>query len=219
MAYDYKKHLDEQGYVTINNFMPNKVANEMRNEILKTSHHKAWDLLTTPYRPNTNIKDKMAKSFIDKQRHQQAELARQRKQFSFSFYRSSNNLAHSHKWKSPNNKLEAYLKNKIAPELGLSGELRDIFFASFMKGQFITYHTDGSAGQYAFIYQLSKGWKPRFGGQLELYPKKIKFFKRYIEPKFNTLVLLKLNHPMPHSVKILNNPKHVHRLTISGWLE
>ena len=64
----------------------------------------------------------------------------------------------------------------MSKKLGLSGQLRDTFFALFVKEQFISYHTDGSAGKYAFIYQLSKGWQPKFGGQLELYPKKIKFF-------------------------------------------
>jgi len=101
----------------------------------------------------------------------------------------------------------------------IKGELQDTFFASFKKGQFISYHTDGGAGKYAFIYQLSTGWQKRFGGQLELYPKKIKFYKRVISPKFNTLTILKLSHPMPHSVRVLNNPVYKHRITISGWVE
>ena len=78
---------------------------------------------------------------------------------------------------------------------------------------------DGDAGKYAFIYQLSTGWQAKFGGQLELYPKKIKFYKCVIIPTFNSLTILKLSHPMPHSVRLLNNPAYKHRITISGWVE
>jgi len=215
----WKQQLLKKGYVQINNFLPEQEANQLRNSILTASHSKAWSLLTTPYHPLAGIKDTISSSIIDKARHKQALNAFKRRQFSFSFYRSSNQHAKQHGYAEIHKTLANKVNEVVSKPLGLSGELRDTFFASFVKGQFIDYHTDGSAGKYAFIYQLTKGWQAKFGGQLELYPKQIRFYKRVLQPKFNSLAILKLDHPMPHSVRMLNNPAHKHRITISGWLE
>ena len=213
------EYLNKNGYVQFNDFLPETHANQLRNDILKVSHYKAWKLLTTPYHPLSRIKDSISSTVLDKNRHIQATNAFHRKQFSFSFYRSSNRFSKRHNNSSIHESLGKLVIKMISKPLKLDGSLRDTFFASFVKGQFIDSHTDGSAGKYAFIYQLSKGWQPKFGGQLELYPKKIKFYKKVLQPTFNSLAILKLDHPMPHSVRMLNNPKHKHRITISGWLE
>jgi Rps23 Pro-64 3,4-dihydroxylase Tpa1-like proline 4-hydroxylase len=165
------------------------------------------------------VKDNITTSSIDKNRHKQAMAAKDRGKFSFSFYRSNNVHAKIHGASEIHQSLSRQVVDKVCQPLRLSGELRDTFFASFIKGQFISYHSDGQAGKYAFIYQLSSGWQQRYGGQLELYPKKCKFYKKILEPSFNSLALLKLDHPMYHSVRQLNTPKHKHRITISGWLE
>ncbi|WP_085299158.1 2OG-Fe(II) oxygenase [Cognaticolwellia mytili] len=212
--------LEKKGFVQISDFLPHSEALQLKNKIIKNNHFKKWNLLTTPYRPLTNIKDRISSNVINKQRHTQALKSLDRKQFSFSFYRSSNKHAKQHGQaalhRDIGDKIKALLEKHSLID---DGQLRDTFFAMFKKEQFISYHTDGSAGKYAFVYQLSQGWKKKYGGQLELYPKKIKFFRKQIEPKFNSLVLLKLSHPMPHSVKKLNNPAHKHRITISGWVE
>ena len=215
----WQAKLIKNGYVQLNNFLSESQANQLRSDILKASHYKAWDLLTTPYHPLCRIKDEISSRVIDKKRHVQATTAYHRKEFSFSFYRSNNKFAKQHNNASIHQTLANQVVKVVSKPLGLDGTLRDTFFASFVKGQFIDYHTDGSAGKYAFIYQLSKGWQPIFGGQLELYPKRIKFYKTILQPTFNSLAILKLDHPMPHSVRMLNNPKHKHRITISGWLE
>ena len=211
--------LEKKGYTQIDNFLPQQQAEQLRKKIITVNHFKKWNLLTTPYRPLMHVKDKISTSIIDKQRHRQATKAFKRRKFSFSFYRSSNKHAKQHGQAS----LHQYVGQKVLTLLKhhslIKGELQDSFFAAYKKGQFISYHTDGSAGKYAFIYQLSTGWQHKYGGQLELYPQRIKFFKRTIAPKFNSLTLLKLSHPMPHSVKLLNNPAHKHRITISGWVE
>lgn len=211
--------LEDKGYVQLDNFLAQKTANELRHNIIKASHFKTWDLLTTPYRPLARIKDEICSNAIDKGRHKQAHRAFKRRQFSFSFYRSNNKHAAQHRSENIHQQLTQAVIAKVAKPLSLEGTIRDTFFASFIKGQFINYHSDGPAGKYAFVYQLSKGWQAKYGGQLELYPKKIKFYKKILEPEFNSLTLLKLSHPMYHSVRMLNNPKHKHRITISGWLE
>lgn len=216
---DVAKILSDKGYVVIDNFLPYQQANQLRQAIIKQSHHRAWGLLTTPYRPNQRIRDNIDKNTIDKLRHKIAVEAHKRKQFAFSFYRSANKHESSHHNRRITEAFTKPLVEKICPELSLEGELTDAFFASYIKDQFIGYHSDGSAGKYAFIYQLSKGWQKRLGGELVLYPKRQKFYKKFIQPTFNTLVLLRLDHPMYHSVTKLNTKPHQHRITISGWLK
>jgi Rps23 Pro-64 3,4-dihydroxylase Tpa1-like proline 4-hydroxylase len=211
--------LEKNGFVQLFNFLPEKQATGYRKKILSASHHKTWRLLTTPYRPCANIKDYINSSVIDNTRHKQAMAAKLRKQYSFSFYRSNNTHAKLHGASKIHQSFSRQVISKVCRPLELSGDLFDTFFASFIKGQFIEYHSDGKAGKYAFIYQLSSGWQQKYGGQLELYPRQSKFYKKILEPKFNSLALLKLDHPMYHSVRLLNNPKHKHRITISGWLE
>jgi len=215
----WHKKLQKYGYVQIDKFLTDKSADLLRQRVIKASHFKTWDLLTTPYRPLSNIKDEICSNVIDQSRHQQAQSAFKRRQFSFSFYRSNNKHANQHGNANIHQQLAQAVVEKVSKPLGLDGTLRDTFFAAFIKGQFINYHSDGPAGKYAFVYQLSKGWQPQYGGQLELYPRQMKFYKKIIQPKFNSLTLLKLSHPMYHSVRMLNNPKHKHRITISGWLE
>ncbi len=215
----WTEKLDKNGFVQIDDFLSEEEASALRRKVISNKHFKAWNLLTTPYQPLSNIKDRISSNIINKTRHKQATLAYSRRQFSFSFYRSSNKHAKQHGTARLHKAVAKKVLRLLKEEELITGQIQDSFFASFTKGQFISYHTDGSAGKYAFIYQLSKGWKKKFGGQLELYPKKIKFFKKQLEPKFNSLAILKLSHPMPHSVKILSNPAHKHRITISGWVE
>ena len=216
---DWVESLEKKGFSQIENFLPRQQAGQLRRKIITANHIKKWNLLATPYRPLMKVKDRISTPVIDKQRHIQAIKAFKRGKFSFSFYRSSNKHAKQHGQaelhKTVGQKVLYLLKSKGL----IKGELQDSFFADYRKGQFISYHTDGKAGKYAFIYQLSTGWQQKYGGQLELYPKKVKFYKHVLSPKFNSLTILKLAHPMPHSVRLLNNPAHKHRITISGWVE
>ncbi|SEK36409.1 2OG-Fe(II) oxygenase superfamily protein [Colwellia chukchiensis] len=211
--------LENNGFVQIAAFLPYQQARQLRTKIAQRGHFKQWNLLTTPYQPLSRIKDRISTKVIDNRRHVQAAQALQRQQFSFSFYRSSNKHAKQHGQAALHQDLGSKVVALLKAQGLVTGQLQDSFFASFKKGQFISYHSDGNAGKYAFIYQLSSGWQYQFGGQLELYPKKLKFFKHVLAPTFNTLTLLKLSHPMPHSVRVLNNPAHKHRITISGWVE
>jgi len=215
----WQAQLQKHGFVQFKAYLPYQQASQFRAQILKSHHMKAWKLLTTPYRPLMAMKDRISTGVNNKTRCLQAERARKRGQFSFSFYRSTNKHASQHGRQFIHQEVAAQLAKDICPQLGLSGEIRDSFFARFERGQFISYHKDAGAGQYAFIYQLSKGWQYQYGGQLVLYSTRSRFYRKKLAPEFNTLTLLKLDHPMPHSVQMLNNPKHKHRLTISGWLE
>ena len=215
----WKEQLDKKGYVQLRHFLSREEANKLKKQILSAKRLKTWRLLTTPSQPLTNIKDNINSSIVDQIKHKQAVKAARNKQFAFSFFRTSNKHAKRHKIAVIHQSFANYLKETLTSDLDINGQVNDSFIAKFKPNQFIGYHTDGSAGKYAFIYQLSKGWQKKYGGQLILYPPNGRFYRKVLEPEFNCLTLLKLSHPMPHSVARLQNPPHKHRLTISGWLE
>lgn len=216
---NWSERLACNGFVQLHHFLPEAIANDFRRKILKASQHRAWCLLTRPYYPSTAIKDRISSKVIDRQRHQQAVNAQKRGQYAFSFYRSNNHDANNIDSGDIPQQFGKLLLAQVQQPLAVTGGLWDVFFALFKRGQFISYHSDGKVGRYAFVYQLSKGWRNCYGGQLELFPAQHQFYKKTIQPEFNTLVLLKLDHPMFHRVRTLTNPPYKHRITITGWLE
>jgi len=216
---ELQEQLKRKGYAQIKNFLKEEHANKLRRDILRVSDHRAWDIITTPYHPFVIQRDNVSSCVIDKQRHKTAEFADRRGQFSFSFYRSNNKHERFHESSRIHGRFSEVLLQRLDRCLAFDGVLVDAFFASFIRDQFIGYHSDGNIGKYAFIYQLSKGWQRKYGGQLVLYPKQTKFHKITLEPAFNCLTLLNLSFPMFHSVSRLNNPAHKHRITISGWVK
>jgi len=215
---DLHSELTKNGYLQIENFLGDEQALQLRKAIVKANHHRTWDIITTPYNPFVIGKDRINSNVIDKRRHKVAKKANNRGQFAFSFYRSNNKHKRFHRSDNIHRDFSQQLLAKLSTNLEIEGKIVDSFFASFIRDQFIGYHSDGNIGKYAFIYQLSKGWQRKFGGQLVLYPKQNKFNKITLEPKFNCLTLLNLSFPMFHSVNLLKNPDHKHRVTISGWV-
>jgi len=213
------EQLESKGYAQLKNFLSDQQANRFRRKILSTNDHRAWDIITTPYQPFVINKDRVSSHVIDSLRHKKAKTANRRGQFSFSFFRSNNKHNQQHQSSNIHGEFSQSLLKRLDGVIDIEGELVDAFFASFIRDQFIGYHSDGNIGKYAFIYQLSKGWQRKYGGQLVLYPKQTKFHKITLEPAFNSLTLLNLSFPMFHSVSRLNNPAHKHRITISGWIK
>lgn len=216
---EIQDQLRKKGYVQVERFLDEAHANRLRRDILRVSEHRSWDIITAPYRPFVTHKDRVSSHILDSLRHKAARAADKRGQFAFSFFRSNNKHECFHQSSDIHGSFSKLLLQKLATTLDIDGVLVDSFFASFIRDQFIGYHSDGNIGKYAFIYQLSKGWQRKYGGQLVLYPKQTKFCKITLEPTFNCLTLLNLSFPMFHSVSQLNNPAHKHRITISGWIK
>lgn len=213
------KQLNQKGYVKIDNFIAAKEAKKFREKILKCNHHKAWNILTSPYLPFVQNKDCVNNGYVDARRHRHAQQAHLRKQFAFSFYRNAIKNEKSHGANGIHQYFATTLIERLQGKVDIEGEVVHSFIANYVKDQFIGYHSDGAIAKYAFIYQLSRGWQRKYGGQLLLYPKKNKIQKVTLEPTFNSLTLLNLSFPMYHSVNVLKNPAHKHRITITGWIK
>ena len=65
----------------------------------------------------------------------------------------------------------------------------DIFISKYSYGNFLSVHSDRNNGRVAFILNLSKGWKPEYGGLLHILDNKRENVIRTIVSHFNTLTL------------------------------
>jgi Rps23 Pro-64 3,4-dihydroxylase Tpa1-like proline 4-hydroxylase len=93
--------------------------------------------------------------------------------------------------------------------------LFESFVSSYERGDFLNVHTDEKRGV-AFILNLTKDWKPEYGGLLTLLDKGDKM--NSIFPKFNSLILFKLGDKgVPHFVSEVSSRAPHARIAISGW--
>ncbi len=213
---DYFEHLEKHGYLQIPQFLPQHQASAFRKSIIRTRNPQEWRQRIKPYSPLTGSNTFGNKRI--KSRYSKALHAKRDNRFSFSFKRSRYIEAPHSVLSGIALEFRKTLIDKLSSSLPINGLTKGGFIASFNKGDFLTYHNDNVKGKYAFVYNLSQGWQPKFGGQLELFPKKYRFYKKVLTPEFNSLLLLKLDYPMYHQVAMVASPTHQQRITITGWL-
>jgi Rps23 Pro-64 3,4-dihydroxylase Tpa1-like proline 4-hydroxylase len=97
-------------------------------------------------------------------------------------------------------------------------QAHDIFISKYSYGNFLSVHSDRNNGRVAFILNLSKDWKPEYGGLLHILDNKRENVIRTIVPHFNTLTLFYIPPEIgiPHFVSHLNI-KNKNRFAITGW--
>ena len=151
-----------------------------------------------------------------------ATKAFKQNKFSFSFYRTLNN--HPSKCIC----IECYTKY-IFKNINIIQKIRsitnmdittahDIFISKYSYGNFLSVHSDKNNGRIAFILNLSKDWKPQYGGLLHILDDNRIDVIKTITPRFNTLTLFYIpeNKGIPHFVSHINI-KHSNRYAITGW--
>jgi Rps23 Pro-64 3,4-dihydroxylase Tpa1-like proline 4-hydroxylase len=143
--------------------------------------------------------------------------------FTYQFYRTMNNKSAS---------FIEYVTRKIisSPEFinmlneitGLNlTKINTIFMSKYKAGNFLSPHSDKGNGKLAFVINLSKFWKPQYGGNLHfLNDERTEIIDTYV-PNFNNIVLFHVPKPngIPHYVSHVSPAVKLHRLAISGWYE
>jgi hypothetical protein len=93
-----------------------------------------------------------------------------------------------------------------------------VFASRFTKGCFLGTHSDVGRGKYGFILNLTKNWRPNFGGMLHLLYDDWSTVKTVISPTFNSLVLYAIPEKgMPQFVSHVAEHLTASHYTISGW--
>lgn len=93
----------------------------------------------------------------------------------------------------------------------------DVMSTRFSAGDFLLFHNDdvGSTRVAAFVVNLTRGWKPEWGGLLQFLSPQGRIAETFV-PRFNTLHLFRV--PQPHGVSYVAPFAQASRYAISGWL-
>lgn len=104
--------------------------------------------------------------------------------------------------------------------LGLT-KLTTMFLSKYKSGNFLSPHSDKGNGRLAFVINLSKFWKPQYGGVLHFMNEDRTEILESFVPSFNTFVIFHVPEEkgIPHFVgHVAPNVKHS-RYSITGWFD
>ena len=114
-------------------------------------------------------------------------------EFSFNFHRTMYNKP------SELSLLEFNIRKLLTSSLFMSlitsitniqiSQLQTMFLARFSSGHFLSPHSDKGNGKIAFVINLTRNWKPQYGGNLHFLNSSRDEIIKVITPKFNSLIL------------------------------
>ena len=144
---NWQDKLNKQGYVQLDNFLTDKVANRLLKSLKNNSHSNAWRLLSRPNQSLPMINASFKNSGLFRQAQKLAISGHKRRQFAFSFWRSSNRYIETNKMKPVIEIFKSEILRNVAAVIKDKPSLTDCFAAKLECNQFIDYHTDGPAGE------------------------------------------------------------------------
>jgi Rps23 Pro-64 3,4-dihydroxylase Tpa1-like proline 4-hydroxylase len=97
----------------------------------------------------------------------------------------------------------------------------EVFGAVYLPGDFLSPHQDSPNGTLGFVLQLTKNWKPQFGGNLHFMDGPDGNIERIEVPQFNTLTIFDLPKGVGkwHFVSSVSPGVEELRLTYTGWFK
>ena len=146
-------------------------------------------------------------------------------QFAYFFWRSFNDHVgdcicqecQATKWLSHPDFIN-WLNVATGNTLGLTSPFT-IFTSRYSKGCFLNTHSDDMNGKLAFVFHLTKEWRPDWGG-LFMAQDKERNVTRTIVPAFNKFVAFKIgDYATPHMVSQVADNVSKHRLALTGWYQ
>lgn len=95
-----------------------------------------------------------------------------------------------------------------------------MFAAAYLPNDFLSPHVDSPNGRLGYVYQLTKDWKPQYGGNLH-FMNDYESIEEVSIPEFNTLTLFDLpeGEGKLHFVSTVSPGVEELRLTYTGWFE
>lgn len=93
-----------------------------------------------------------------------------------------------------------------------------LFLSKYRIGHFLSPHSDINNGKLAYVLNLTKDWKPQYGGILHFLDNKRENITESFVPKFNSLVIFEVpDEGTPHFVSHVSVDKKP-RYAVTGWL-
>jgi Rps23 Pro-64 3,4-dihydroxylase Tpa1-like proline 4-hydroxylase len=215
-----KQHFEINKRVKIFNFFENNGVELLYKNIILENN---WILATGI---NKNKYEKSAISQFNKINSLQIKNVNNafgNDQFSYNFYRSMNGVKMSYIEfnirQILNSKEFIDILNNITG-LGLT-KLTTLFLSKYKSGSFLSPHSDKGNGRLAYVINLTKNWKPQYGGILHfMNENRTEIIDSYV-PIFNSLYIFYVpeDKGIPHYVShVCPNVKY-NRYSITGWFD
>lgn len=202
----------------IRDFLPEEKALQLSNEIYDTPEN--WWSYAIKHNDDlsylkSSLRDFHAKNRLEKELQERLHEGK----FSYKFKRSTKHVKNCNCYECvfTLEYLENILKNVILKETGWDDcFVSESFVSAYQPGDFLSMHTDENRG-IAYILNLTSGWKPEYGGMLNVLQPDGTF--KAIFPEFNSLVLMQIEEDggTPHFVSEVSAYAPCHRVAFSGW--
>lgn len=216
---DYFKTLFENKQkLKIDKFLNERFAESLyKNAILE----KNWSLSTGINNQKYDKKDIPQNQKINMLQIENVNNAFKKDEFSYIFYRSMNGTNMSY--------FEFALREILSSEsfidllnqitnLNLT-KLTTLFMSKYKSGNFLSPHSDQGNGRLAFVINLSKFWKPQYGGSLHFMNKERTEITETFVPQFNNFIIFNVPEieGIPHFVGHVSPNIKFSRYAITGW--
>ena len=93
------------------------------------------------------------------------------------------------------------------------------FVSNYESGHYNGPHTDGANGRIAFVFHMSKNWKPQYGGLFLRMDWDWQTVNKTISPPFNTLSIFDVSNGAPHLVTEIAQGVNNKRISYTGWYQ
>ena len=175
--------------IKISNFLNEYFAEELfKYAVLE----KNWNLATGIDNQKYEKQDNIQNDKINNLQIKNVNAAFGKDHFTYIFYRTMNNGKNMSYFeftlrKILNSSEFLTMLNEIT-DLGLT-KLTTMFMSKYKAGNFLSPHTDKGNGRMAFVINLTKFWKPQYGGNLHfMNDERTEIIDTFV-PEFNNLIL------------------------------
>jgi hypothetical protein len=92
--------------------------------------------------------------------------------------------------------------------------LDEMFFSVYEPGDFLSTHHDKNKGDVAFVLNLTKNWRPEYGGVFHCNGE-------YVTPEFNSLMFFEIpdEEGIEHFVSEVSKRAPNPRIAVTGWFK
>lgn len=193
------------------NFLPTEMAEELHHEILHLPEQwwqRTYMIESGQCMPQQN-------TIFERSLDWDAQLTTslRKKELTYQFTRS---VEHTETCTCHECQLKKYADSDMREFVERKTEMTDLklgesFISVYERGDFLSTHTDDGKGDIAFVLNLTKDWKPEYGGMFHSQG-------QYITPTFNSLMIMTLEDGgQPHFVSEVSQRATHSRLAFSGW--
>ena len=139
--------------------------------------------------------------------------------FSYQYFRTDSNKGKQHPYLSvfQHPTFISFLEFVTGLE-DLKVDMNRTFISNYQEGHYNGPHTDGTNGRIAFVFHMTKNWRPEYGGVFMRTDWDYKTVNKAITPVYNTLTMFDTSDGgAPHLVTEVVKGCDNKRISYTGW--